>query len=411
MRISNTDAGAVDLSTVDLVDPEAFRSGDQHRVWRHLRRHEPVWWYQPPGGGSGFWCVTRHTDCERVLKEHQTFTSEAGSIIASIDAPDPAGGRTISLMDPPRHTGLRTRSMKSFSHTVVRAQTEAIRTRIRELVDSLSEQGADFAAAVALLPMMISGSLLGFPASMWADIARWINTSLAPEDPAYATGATTAETLALAHHELFDRFTEIIRLRRRRPGTDLVSLLIDWRDGDRPADDVTIALNCYSFVLGAHTTTPHVATHTLMALMDRPQLWDEIAADPALVPGVVEEGLRWSSPTHHLARRVTKDVRVNGTEIEEGSWVVAWVASANRDETVFADPYTFNAGRSPNPHISFGGGPHFCIGAPLARMALPMLFGELVDRFECVEAAGDAVHLFSNWINGVVSLPITAKHR
>nr|WP_239064120.1 MULTISPECIES: cytochrome P450 [unclassified Streptomyces] len=410
--ISGPSDEPVDLSSVDLVGPEAFRSGDQHRVWRHLRTHAPVWWHQPRQGGTGFWCVTRYADCERVLKDHQTFSSEAGSIIASVDHPDPAGGRTISLMDPPRHTGLRTRSMKTFSHTVVRAKSGTIRGRIRDLVDSLPDSSeADFARAVALLPMIASGELLGLPSEMWADISLWINTSLAPEDPAYATGATVAETLAMAHHELFDRFTDVIRARRRRPGTDLVSLLIDWRDGDRPADDTTIALNCYSFVLGAHSTTPHVAAHTLMALMDRPRIWDRAAVDPSLVPAVVEEGVRWSSPTHHLARKVVSDTRIGDTPVAAGSWVVAWVASANRDETVFTQPYVFDVDRAPNHHIGFGGGPHYCIGAPLARMALVMLFEELTSRLDRVEPAGDPVHLLSNWINGIVSLPITAKRR
>ncbi|MEV7996187.1 cytochrome P450 [Streptomyces sp. NPDC086077] len=400
----------VALTGIDLFSPEGFRSGNQHPVWQHLRETAPVWWHEVPGQ-HGFWCVTRYADCERVLKDHRTFSSEHGSILASVGVGDPAGGRTLSLMDPPRHTGLRSRTMRTFSHSVVRAKAEGIRARIRRLVDTCCDGQVDFARTMSLLPMIVSGELLGIPEEYWQDITWWVNTSLAPEDPEYAAGRPVAQSLALAHHELFSRFAEVIGHRRRHPGTDLISLLLGWEDGQRRLDDRTVALNCYSFILGANSTTPHVASHTLAALIDRPEIWETVAARPDLVPALVEEGVRWSSPTHHLVRRATADTTIGDVALAQGDWVAVWTASANRDESVFTDPYAFDIRRSPNPHIGFGAGPHYCIGAPLARMALGSLFEELIRRLGSVEPAGPVAHLSSNWINGIVSMPITTKAR
>jgi cytochrome P450 len=162
-------------------------------------------------------------------------------------------------------------------------------------------------------------------------------------------------------------------------------------------------------VLGAHSTTPHVAAHTLRVLAGRPDLWAALVADRDLVPALVDEGSRWTSPTHHLVRRATTDVEIGGERIGAGDWVCAWVASANRDEQHFPDPYEFDPRRTPNPHLSFGAGVHFCIGTHLSRAALTMLFSLIVDRLGHVEI-GPPTHLRSNWINGLTSQPIVA-HR
>lgn len=411
MRISSKDQLLpVPVAEVDLFDPERYRSGDQHGSWLTLRREAPVWWH-PRGAGTGFWCVTGHADCERVIKDHRTFSSEHGTILASVGSGDPAGGRTISLMDPPRHTGLRTEAMRSFSHTVVRERADRVRTRVRDLIAPLRDGEQDFARLVRLLPMAISGELMGIPERYWEPLAFWSAAGLAPEDPAYALGGTAAETLRRAHHELFACFTEIVAHRRAHPGRDLISALIQLRFDGRPMEDGALLLNCYSLMAGANSTTPHVASHTLLALIERPGVWADLAGDPDLVTPLVEEGVRWASTPHHLVRRARTGTELAGVPIAAGDWVCAWLPSANRDESVFTDPYTFDIHRSPNAHLGFGSGPHYCIGAPVSRLALRLLFAELLAGFERFEPAGEPAHLYSNWINGIMSMPVVGKPR
>ncbi|GIE99523.1 cytochrome P450 [Paractinoplanes rishiriensis] len=410
MRIGGNPGSPVPLAAIDLVAPERYRSGDQHPAWRTLRQQAPVWWHDR-GGQTGFWCVTRHADCERVLKDHRSFSSAGGTILASVGAPDPAGGRTISLMDPPRHTVLRTTAMRWFSHSVVRRRAGRIRGHVRALADRLAAGEIDFAALARRLPMAVTGELMGIPERYWDDLAHWTAVGLAPEDPAWSPGPDVDATLRRAHHEIFASFLEIIQAVRARPGDDLISALIRLAPDGRPMDDRTVLMNCYSFMAGANSTTPHVAAHTLLALIERPALWHELAAAPDLLGALVEEGARWTSTPHHLVRRAVTEVRLGGVRIAAGDWVAAWLPSANRDETVFTDPYTFSLRRPSNPHLGFGAGPHYCIGAPLSRMALTMLFEELLGRFERIEPAGPPRHLYSNWINGLTSMPVAVTPR
>jgi len=398
------------LAAIDLHDPESFRSGALHGAWRMLREQAPVWFHERPGG-TGFWCVTRYADCERVLKDHRTFSSEHGTVLASVGVGDPAGGQTISLMDPPRHTVLRTEAMRSFSHAVVRARAPRIRAHVRELVGRCGSEPVDLAVLLRRLPMVLAGELMGIPESEWDPIAYWTTAGLAPEDPAYAQGGSVRATVGRAHHELFARFSELIRHRRAHPGDDLISALVRLEADGRRLEDSIILLNCYSFMAGANSTTPHVATHTVNALIDHPEAWSRVAREPALIGSLIDEGARWTSTPHHLVRRVRAEVTIGGVRLREGDWVSAWIPAANRDAEVFADPYAFRPDRSPNPHLGFGIGPHYCIGAPVSRLGLTMLFEELFARWEHVERAGPVTHLYSNWINGLVSMPVQVKPR
>ncbi|WP_018789037.1 cytochrome P450 [Micromonospora sp. CNB394] len=402
-----TPRALVELGDIDLYDPAAYQTADQHATWRSLRQNAPVWFHDRPGA-TGFWCVTRHADCETVIKDHQTFSSQEGTILASVGVGDAAGGQTITLMDPPRHGTVRGPTMRALGHAVVRDRAPRIRERVRDLVAPCHDGEQDFARLMRRLPMIIAGELMGVPERYWDDIAIWAAACIAPDDPEYALASTPARTLRIAHHELFACFRELIQDRRRSPRQDLISVLISLDaldDREAPVQDWRILLNCYSFILGANTTTPHVASHTLLALVDRPDVWAQLT-DPAAVAGLVEEGVRWTSPTHHLVRRVTADTSIGGVSIPEGDWVVAWVASANRDSAVFTDPFTFDIQRAPNRHLGFGGGPHYCVGAPSSRLALSILFEELAAAYTRFDRTGPLVHLQSNWINGLVSMPV-----
>ncbi len=396
----------VPLDEIDLYDPERFRSSAQHVVWQTLRAEAPVWW-QSATNGTGFWSVTRYADCLKVLKDHKTFSSQHGTILASVGVGDSAGGLTITLTDPPRHGEIRVPAMRTLAPKIVQQRAERIREQVRKVVAPCLEGGAhDFARLMRRLPLAVVGEVMGIPERYWDDIARWTTASVAPADPDFATGSSVAETLRYAHHELFACFSELIRHRRVHPADDLITILVNIRPDGARMEDSRVLLNCYSFVLGANSTTPHVASHTLLALTERREAWRAVVDDPSLVPALVEEGARWASPTHHLTRRANDDTEIGGTAIARGDWVCAWVASANRDESVFDDPYTFDVRRSPNPHLAFGMGAHYCIGAPSSRLALAMLFEELAGRIDSFELAGEPVHLYSNWINGLTRLPV-----
>ncbi|MFE5328097.1 cytochrome P450 [Embleya sp. NPDC056575] len=399
----------VPLDSIDLYDPRRFQTHPQHVALATLREVAPVWAQHTPSGAR-FWSVTRYDDVVRVLKDARRFSSEHGTIL-DVTGGDSAGGRTINLMDRPRHTAVRTPAFHTMTTNILAQRTERIREHVLRIIEPLEAGGEhDFARTMFDLPMAAVGEILGIPRQYWADIPHWTMAGVAPDDPEFAKGRTD-RTLREAHHDLFAMFSELIADRRREPRDDLVTRLAHVEIDGAPMDDSLVLLNCYSFVMGATTTTPHTGTHMLLALIERPEVWRRIQENPQCAAAAVQEALRWSTPTNHLMRRTLTEVEIAGTRIDAGELVVAWVASANRDERVFPDPYSFLVDRTPNPHIAFGIGPHYCVGGPAARVALTVLLEELVRRFDRFESAGDPVHLRSNFINGLTRLPITAHPR
>ncbi|POX40230.1 cytochrome P450 [Streptomyces sp. Ru73] len=407
MRIDAGEPTPVPLDAIELFDPGAYLRGSQHGAWHTLRHHAPVRKEHTPWG-TPYWSFTSYADCTKIIKDTASFSSEDGVILASVGKGDSAGGRTITLMDPPDHATLRQPAMRHLRQAVVRQNAEHIRASTRELIAPLLAGGEhDVARLMRGLPMAAAGRLMGFPQRYWETVAFNTTASVAPEDPEYAVGRSVEDTLRRVHHKLFAAFSEIVQERRRDPGDDLVSGLLAVRIDGRPMDDQQLLMNCYSFALGANSTTPHVASHLFHTLATQPKVWDAVLEDPELAGNLVDEGARWVSPTHHLVRRASRDVTVGDTEVAAGDWVCVWVASANRDERVFPHPYTFDLHREPNPHLGFGVGPHFCIGAPASRVALTTVFEELARRRIRFAPTAEPTHLYSNWINGLTRLPMT----
>jgi cytochrome P450 len=400
-----SDALADPLDSIDLSDPGRFATRAQHGAWHRLRRESPVW-RQLTKDGIQVWSVTRYRDVAAVLIDDKSFSSAYGTILA-VAGGDSAGGRTINLMDQPRHADVRLPSMRLMSTHAARHGASRVREHVRRLVSDCFDGGGviDVAGLMLHLPMAAVGETIGLPADIWADLPRWAMAGVAPDDPHFAEG-TPAETLNKAHHRIIAVFSELIRHRRAYPGDDVISVLLGLDVGGRPLDDRELLLNCYSFAMGAVTTTAQVASHLVLALAERPEAWRALRESPNLIPTAVEESLRWASPTNHLLRRTVKSVEVAGTRFEPGELVAAWVASANRDETVFADPYEFNPRRSPNPHLAFGVGAHRCIGAPPAQVVIGLLLEEMLARLESFHVVGPIAHLRSNFINGITSLPV-----
>lgn len=392
------------LVDIDLFDPGRFAAGSQHTAWRTLRDEAPVWRQAGPGGAK-FWSVTRYDDVLRVIKDHRSFSSEYGTILAVLGG-DIAGGRTINLMDPPRHGAIRVPTMRLLSTGAMLDREPRIRARVREIVAPLATGGVhDLVDTTMPLALAAVGDVIGIPPALWTDIPRCTMAGVAPADPAYAAG-TVEETLRDAHYELFALFRDLVRERRARPRDDVISALLRLEIDGRRLSAEDVLLNCYSFIMGASTTTPHVASHLLLAYAEHPELWRALRAGRHRVDDAVEEGLRWATPTNHLVRRTTTEATIAGTTVGPGELVCAWIASANRDERTFERPYAFEPWRAPNPHLALGNGIHFCNGGPAARLVLRILIEELLPLVESFEAAGEARHLHSNFINGITSLPL-----
>jgi cytochrome P450 len=401
----------VDPDTAGLFNPARYdcpgSAGIPHAAWRVLRSR-PAPWMSHTSDGVRIWSVTTLRDVAAVLRDTRRLSSEYGTILA-VRHGDPAGGRTINLTDPPRHRALRIPTSKAMTTQALRAMSGQIEANVREMVAPLLEPGVVDAAEVFLaLAMAAMGPIVCIPADMWPMIGRAAMAGVAPEDPVYAAG-DAPETLHSAHVELFGFLRSLVAERRRRPGEDLVSLLLTVEvEGKRLTDD-EILLNCYSFLMGANTTTPHVATQLIHLMAGRPELFKEISAPHTRTTTVVEEALRWSSPINHLLRRAIEPVDINGVTVPRGELVCAWVASANRDEKVFSDPDSFVTTRRPNPHIAFGAGAHICVGALSARMVLRLALNLVLTRVSALELAGPVRHLRSNFINGITELPVEVR--
>jgi cytochrome P450 len=395
-----------ELDSIDLYEPSGYQKRSLHPDWAALRLSAPVWRQETPDG-TPFWSLTRHADVLAALRDPVRFSSKSGTILDVIDG-DPAGGHTILLTDPPEHACLKAPLAKRMSRYTAPDRVASIASHVERLVAPMRGGGEhDFARVVQILPMAAAGEMLGIPPEHWEDVALWTMTGLAPLDPAYKLG-TPAQTLQAAHHQLFALLAGIVEERRRRPADDVISTLLALDFGGRALTDQEVLMNGYTLAMGTNSTTPHVAAHMMLALIESPSAWDALRRDRSLVGRAVEEVARWATPTSHLLRRTASRVEVAGVTIPVGAAVCLWLASANRDEAVFDDPYTFDPARDPNPHLAFGNGVHYCTGTRAARLVLGFLLESLLDGFEAFELNGEPVHLRSNFVNGMSSLPIIA---
>ncbi|MFJ5780213.1 cytochrome P450 [Streptomyces sp. NPDC093094] len=413
MRLTPGPARDIDLGGVDLFDLDLYAFGDPHPVWDVMRARAPLH-HQVLPDGREFWSVTRFEDVRRVLGDHREFTSERGTVPTHLGTDDVAAGVLMTSTDPPRHTEVRRPLGSRLTARAVRSWEDSIRaTVVRFLEPALDGEVFDLAEKALLLPAMVTGPLLGIPHKDWEELVRLTAMVTAPSDPHFLLGSEAA-TLAIAHHELVGYVKEWVRTRRATGEEDdsLLQHLMSVRPGGAPLGDEEIALDGYSILLGANVTTPHTVSGTVQALAERPEQFEKAAADPTLVPNLVEEGLRWTSAACNFMRYAVDDVEIAGGTIPARGAVVAWIGSANRDETLFPDPHTFDITRAgAGRQAAFGFGPHFCVGAPLARMTLRVFFEELLRHFESIELAGEPQHLRSYFIAGMTHLPVVAQKR
>ncbi len=395
---------------VDLADPDSFVRGVPHDSFRRLRAEAPVCWH-PERNGPGFWVVSRWADVRAVSLDQATFSSWKGGIMLRELSPAQVESQREMLigMEPGRHGKHRRLVSGTFASKVIRALEPRLRALVTQLVDEVAPRGGcDFVTDVACeVPVIAICELLGVPVEDRGRIVEWSNAMVGIDDPEYADdsnrGPLAAMQLAMYAQELSEK-------RRADPRDDIVSELLRAEvDGERISQ---AEFNAFVLILAVagNETTRNLISHGMHALMEHPDQYALLRDDPSLVDSAVEEMLRWASPVMHFRRTASRDCEIGGQPIAEGDKVVIWYISANRDEKMFDDPYTFDITRQDNQHVSFGGGgPHFCLGANLARMEARVMFREILHRFELIEPTGDVQRLRSNFINGIKHLPVRVK--
>jgi len=390
--------------TVDLFDLSLFADGPPHDTFRRLRDESPVC-FLPEPDGPGYWGVFRHADVVQVSHDPTTFRSAPRVFIK--DPAEPVGeGQILINMDPPRHTKLRRIVNRGFTPRQIALLEPTIRTLVSGLLDAAAASGTfDMVADVAVeLPLQVIAELVGVPPEDRHRVFAMTEVMMSVGDP--DLGYTEADA-HVAMGEMFAYADALSQARTDTPGDDLLSLILR---ADVDGEALTPIETNFFFLLlmnaGSETTRTLIAGG-MLAMFEHPEQWARLIDDRTLVPTAVEEMLRWVTPVMHFRRTAATDAVVADQRIAAGDKVVLWYPSANRDEEVFPEADRFDVARTPNEHVSFGaGGPHFCLGASLARLEARVLFEELLERLPRLAPAGPVDRLGSNFINGIKALPV-----
>jgi cytochrome P450 len=396
---------------IDLYSPDAFVAGPPHEALAELRRTQPVYWQDMPGQ-PGFWAVLKHADVVRVAKEPNLFSASEGGVVLEDLAPEQlVHMRNMLLaMDPPRHLTYRRPVLPPFAAKVIARLEDRIRDMCRTiLADAAAKGDVDFVHDVAgPLPTQVIGELVGIPREDWAYIHHLAEMNTHGQDPDVnpdgfdkPSGDNTS-TFDMAIYAF--GFAQKRRAEPRRD--DLMSLILETEYGGEKMSDADFGGFFTQLVTAGNDTTVTMLAGGLLALLQHPSQLAELRADPSLIPGAVEEILRWANPLHYFRRTATADTVLNGQEIKAGDKVAMYYTSANRDEDVWDDPQRFDIHRDPNPHLSFGIAEHFCLGVHLARLEGKVFFEELLATFPTIELAGEPKRTRSNLNNSYNRVPV-----
>jgi cytochrome P450 len=396
----------MDASTIDIFDPDTYVDGPPHEAFAELRRTDPVHW-QPMADGGGGWAVLKHADVSYVAKHPTTFSASLGGVVIEDLEPEQLAMMRMMLlaMDPPGHATYRRPLVPHFGRQAIAALEERIRAICKEVLASAREQGdVEFVHDVcAKLPSQVVGELFGIPREDWSRIQRWAELSTSTQDDEISGGedaSSGAVEMAMYAIEFAGR------RRAAEPVDDLTDLILGTSFGEGPMTDVDFGSFFVQLVTAGNDTTKSMLSSGLHALLIHPDQLADVRADPSLLPGAVEEILRWANPLHYFRRTTQEDVELSGTKIEAGQKVAMMYTSANRDEDVFADPQRFDIRRDPNPHLSFGIAEHFCLGAHLARLEGRVFLEELFATFPTIELTGEPDRVRSNLNNSFKRLRV-----
>lgn len=394
----------------DLSAPKTFDDQDLGDLWRELRRSAPVVWHGPVGDRPGFWVVSRHSDIVDVYRDSGTYSSQFGNVLTTLlTGGDSAAGIMLPVTDGSRHRQLRNIILRALSPRTLDRILASLRDRTERLLEAAIERGTcDFAADIASrIPMGTIADLLGVPPEDEAFLLSQTRSALSSDER-----DSRPEEAVEARHEILLYFGELLDLRRKSPDHGAISELAEAEiDGAKLTDD-EIVLNCYSLIVGGDETSRLTMIDAVNALAGHPEQWHLLRTGAVDLPTAGEELLRWASPTMHFGRTAQADSEIAGVPIAEGDIVTLWHSSANRDETVFPSPDELMLARTPNRHLAFGYGPHFCLGATLARMEVTELLRALRAKVAELDVAGPPKRIHSNFLTGFSSLPVRfGRHR
>jgi cytochrome P450 len=376
----------------------AFYASEPWDTYRWLRDESPVYWCAP----AGFWAITRHEDVLRVSKDPETYCSGEGMTMRGGELSDVPGGATLITLDPPRHTSQRAIISRAFTPGAVSRLECHIHDIARRILDEVpAGEPLDFVESVAApLPVIVIAELLGVPVEDRDKFVAWSNASIGVADPEYAH---LRDSMMLEQYEYFE---QILRNRRRRPVDDLLSIIVGAEADDEDLTHADVLSLCFLLLAAGNETTRNLITQGVLALVRHPDQLD-LLRERGDVRTAVEELMRWVSPVIHMARTVTVDTVVRDAPLRAGDQVVLLYGAANRDERVFgADADDLVVTRNPNPHLGFGFGTHFCLGAALARLEAKVVCQQLLERFRTWRVVGPVERLHSTMILGIRHLPV-----
>ena len=402
------------LQAFDLSDSSRFVDGVPHEWFAELRSQGVVWMDEPQDppppriAGPGYWAVTRHADLVAVNRDYEHFSSARKAVFLWDTPPDDLAQQQLMMlnMDPPLHTRYRRLVNKGFTPRMVSELEQHIHETADEIIDTVIEKGsADFVVdLVSELPLIVIAELLGVPREDRHRVFDWSNRMIGSEDPEFSVSADRAQEAAM---ELYAYAAELYSKKRIDPHADLMSVLTSVEVDGETLSELELELFFLLLSVAGNETTRNLMGGGMLAFFEHPDQWQRLREDRSLLPTAIEEMLRYVTPVMNFRRQTTAPIMIGGQQVEADQKVVFFHISANRDETVFDDPMKFDVGRDPNPHVAFGGGgPHFCLGANLARMEIRVMFEHLLDRMPDLRQAGPAQRLRSNFINGIKHLPV-----
>jgi cytochrome P450 len=396
-----------------VIDPSAY--AEEHRLHEAcalLRRESPVHWVEGPEYNP-FWVVTRRADILEIEKNHAVFRNAPRPVLvpAVEDQRQAEQGivlRTLVHMDDPDHRVLRPIAADWFRPKTLRAMQDSVNVLARRYVDRLLERGGecDFVADVAThYPLSVILSLLGLPESDFPRMLSLTQELFGGDDPQRRRGENTEDQLAVVL-DFFGYFQRLINDRRAHPTDDLASTIANAKIDGEHLSDLDASSYFVIIATAGHDTTSSTIAGGMHALLQHPEQLDLLRRDPSLLPGAVEEMIRWVTPVKEFMRTAVRDYEIGGARITQGQQVLLMYPSGNRDEAAFERPFEFDVTRRPNRHIAFGAGVHFCLGAALARMETQAIFAELLPRLAHIELAGPVEAVASTFVSGLKQLPI-----
>ncbi len=416
----------VALEDVDLSDLDGFANLRGFAQLDTLRAEDPVHWNPEAAPNSGFWAVTKYDDIWEVDRDPETYTSEEFVNIEEVEPADRDVRRSLLETDGPRHASLRRLIQREFTpRNLLKNYENFLRELTRKTISEAfakAEGGTiDFVEEISAdFPINVLARLLDVPAEDTPQLIAWGNEFVGNTDPDFARvmmGSEESEqykNLPFRSPTVLDVWAYGNALRKQRlggDGTDLISILANrMPDDGTPMTEQDFNMYFTLLVIAGNETTRHAISNAMLGLIEQPEQMRRLQADPSLIPGAIEELLRWASPVYHFRRTATKDTVLGGKDIKQGDKVVMWFASGNRDESMFADPYAIDVTRPNVDHMTFGkGSPHLCLGNNLARMEIRLMFEELLPVLKSIEVDGEVKRVRSNFVNGIKAFPVAIK--